>query len=145
MSLPRINGEVARLTQDPELRFTAGGKAVVTVNLAFNKRRKNEQTGKWEDAGSMFLRGTAWEQFAENIAESLSKSDDVIVSGELSMREYERKDGTKGQSLELAIFAIGPNLKTASAKVNRADRRSGSGAPADDQWGSAPASEEPPF
>jgi single-strand DNA-binding protein len=142
MSLPRINGEVARLWAEPELRFTPSGKGVVAVPLVFNKRRKNEQTGKWEDAGSMFVRGKAWEQFAENIAETLVKGDEVIVSGELSAHEYERKDGTKGQSVELNITALGPNLKWNSAKLNRVERSNGSSR-ADDPWGAK--TEESPF
>lgn len=152
MSLPKINGEVARLWADVELRFTPGGKAVATVPMVFNKRKQNPQTKEWEDAGSMFVRGTAWEQFAENISESLAKGDEVIVSGELSVREYERQDGSKGQSVELAIFAIGPNLKKATCKVNKVDRQGVPERPAaGDPWGSAPASsgggwsDEPPF
>ncbi|MDT4939398.1 MAG: single-strand DNA-binding protein, partial [Pseudonocardiales bacterium] len=68
--------------------------------------------------------------------------------------------------IELQVDEIGPSLKYASAKVNRTQRGStsgggfgssgsdaggGGGAPADDPWGSAPAtgsaalSDEPPF
>lgn len=66
----------------------------------------------------------------------MSKKDDVVVSDELSMREYERKDGSKGSALELAISAIGPSLKKHSARINRADRTA---APVDDPWGTPPA------
>lgn len=149
MSLPRIHGEVGRLTGAPELRFTPAGKAVCSINIAFNKRRKNDQTGEWEDAGVVFVRGTAWEQLGENVAESLSKADEVIVSGELSVREFERSDGTKGSSLELRIYAIGPSLAFATAKVSKAERSGGQrrqqSPPADDPWASAPDDESPPF
>ncbi len=146
MSLPRINGEVARLWAEVELRFTPSGKAKATVPLVFNKRRQNPETKQWEDVGSMFVRGTAWEQFAENISESLVKGDEVVVSGELSMREFERNDGSKGQSLELSIFAIGPNLKRCPVKVHRAERSGAQSTPADDAWSTAPAgNSEPPF
>lgn len=122
MSLPRIQGELARLTRDVEIRYGPSGKAVATVDLAFNKRTKDQQTGEWRDAGTMFVRGTAWEQLGENCVESLSKGDEVIVSGELSVREYERKEGGTGHSVELNIYAIGPNLRTCTAKVNKAAR-----------------------
>lgn len=152
MSLPKIQGEVARLWNEVELRFTSGGKAVCQVPLVFNKRKKNQATGEWENAGELWVRGQAWEQFAENIAESLSKGDEVIVTGELQQRKFERKDGTEGNSLELAIYAIGPNLKLATAKPNRAARSSGdssSGSSVDDPWGSSRGAtnfaEEPPF
>jgi len=142
MGLPRIQGEIARLWGDVELRFTPGGKAVASVPLVFNKRKKNQQTGEWEDAGSMFVRGTAWDQLGENCAETLSKADEVIVTGELSVREYDRKDGSgKGQSIELNIYAIGPNLARATAKVNKVSRGSEqrpSSGPSEDPWGAAP-------
>ena len=37
------------LTRDPELRSTAGGTAVLSFGIAVNDRRKNQQTGEWED------------------------------------------------------------------------------------------------
>lgn len=122
MGLPRVQGELARLTKDVEIKFTPSGKAVATVDLAFNKRTKDRDTGEWQDAGTMFVRGTAWEQLGENCMESLSRGDEVIVSGELSVREYDRKEGGKGHSVELNIYAIGPNLRGATVKVKRATR-----------------------
>jgi single-strand DNA-binding protein len=156
MGLPKVQGEIAKLWADVEMRFTPQGKAVASVPLVFNKRKLDKATGEWADAGTVFVRATAWEQLAENCAESLSKGDEVVVSGELSMREYERRDGTgKGQSLELNIWVIGPSLARATAKVNKVSR-SGSqpaaGGPAEDPWGSSPApasrpaaDDEPPF
>ncbi|MCI2421489.1 single-stranded DNA-binding protein [Saccharopolyspora sp. K220] len=151
MSLPKINGEVARLWAEPELRWTPSGKAVVTVPLVFTKRKRTD-AGEWEDAGTMFVRAQAWEQFAENISESLAKGDEVVVTGELSVRDYERQDGSKGQSLELTLYAIGPNLKRHMAKTLRIDRQDApASANSPDPWGSAPPSnsngfsDEPPF
>lgn len=153
MGLPRVNGEIAKLWADVELRYTPQGKALAAVPLVFNKRKLDKSTNEWVDAGTMFVRGTAWEQLGENCAESLSKGDEVLVSGELSVREYDRKDGSgKGQSTELNIWAIGPSLARATAKVNRVAR----GGPVDmssgsaDPWGSSPSSpstdqSEPPF
>ena len=37
------------LTRDPELRSTAGGTSVLGFGVAVNDRRKNQQTGEWED------------------------------------------------------------------------------------------------
>ena len=144
MGLPRINGEVGRLWADPELRFTPAGKAVASVPLVFKKSKKDAD-GVWQDVGEMWVRGTAWDQLGENVVESLSKSDEVIVSGELSVREFERSDGSKGQSVELNIWAIGPNLARATAKVNKTSRGDGgnrqpaySGGPSSDPWGAGP-------
>lgn len=149
MPFPKIT-ETARLYADVELRFTPGGKAVANVPLVFSKRKKNAQ-GDWEDAGAVFVRGTAWDQLAENCAESLFKGVDVLVSGELSVREYERKDGSKGTSVEMNIYAIGPSLNRATVKVNKAERgseqqSSSQGSAQNDPWNSAPPIDDPaPF
>ena len=37
------------LTRDPELRSTASGLPVLGFGVAVNDRRKNQQTGEWED------------------------------------------------------------------------------------------------
>jgi single-strand DNA-binding protein len=140
MGLPRIS-EVGKLWKDPEIRYTPAGKAVATVPLVFSKRRKDDSTGKWEDVGSLFVRGSIWEGYAENVVNSLSKGDSVFVVGELEQREYE-KDGEKRQSLELRIFEMGPTLKGAGVKILNADRGSQSSGPADDPWAT---DEQAPF
>lgn len=118
MPLPSING-VARLTADPELRFTQGGKAVASISLAFNSRRQNPQTQQWEDGDTFYVRSTAWERLAENIAETLTKGMEVLVSGELRTESWE-KDGQKNQRPALLIRSIGPNLAYATAQVTKA-------------------------
>ncbi|WP_234551491.1 single-stranded DNA-binding protein [Rhodococcus qingshengii] len=150
MALPVIRGETARLTRDPEIRFTGGGKAVVNLDLAFNKRIKDRATQEWKDGPTLFVKGTAWEQFAENIAESLSKGDEVIVSGELDTDTYDKRDGTgQGFSVTLAIYAIGPNLKNATAKATRTAKNDGGGqgtyGSGTSNGYSGASSDEPPF
>lgn len=120
MTLPTLNG-TARLIDDPELRFGAGsGKAVVKVRLAFNSRKKNQTTGEWEDADSFFVDGKAFEQFAENIAETLHRGMEVTVSGRLRTEKWETKDGEKRSAPSLLIDSIGPSLRFATAAVTKA-------------------------
>lgn len=151
MPLPYLNGAVATVMKDPELRWTPGGKAVAKLTLLFEKRKKDDSTGKWETVSKLWVTGTVWDKKAEFCQESLEKLDEVIVSGELSMREYERGDGSKGQSLELNISAIGPTVNRFPVKVARADRSTSRPASqADDPWGQPPPSggnfgDEPPF
>jgi single-strand DNA-binding protein len=154
MSLPRIQ-EVGRLWNDVELRYTSTGKAVCNLPIVFSKRVKDRETGEWRDAGSLFVKGTAWEKLAEHCAESLSKGDEIFVSGELSMREYDRKDGSKGQSLELQVYEVGPSLRWNPAKLSRATRsgETSSTPQVDDPWSTpaasktsaAPFEDPPPF
>lgn len=136
MSLPRI-AETAFVHSEPELRFTPGGKAVLNVPLLFKKSRKNPDTGEWEDQGKLFARGTLWGDRAEAAADEISKGSDVIVIGEIEQRDYERKDGSKGLSIEVRIFEIAAKP---GKKAGRASR-DGFGS---DPWG-APAADEKPF
>jgi single-strand DNA-binding protein len=120
------------------------------------------------------LRCNIWREAAENVAESLTRGSRVIVTGRLKQRSFETREGEKRTVFEVEVDEIGPSLRYATAKVNKASRSGGGGggfggggggggsrpaaaapassAPAEDPWGSAPASgsfgggdEEPPF
>ncbi|MEU3099645.1 single-stranded DNA-binding protein [Streptomyces sp. NPDC006967] len=115
--LPTLTG-VGRLTADPELRFTQSSKAVASIPLAFNSRRKNPQTNEWEDGDVFYVRGTAWERLAENAVETLAKGMEVIVTGDLRTERWE-KDGQKHERPALLIRSIAPNLAFAVAQVSK--------------------------
>jgi single-strand DNA-binding protein len=135
ITLPEIT-IVGTLTADPELRFIPSGKAVANVNIACNQRVKNKQTDQWEDGDATFLRGNIWGEYAEHVAESLTKGVKVIARGVLKQRSYE-KDNVKRTTFELEIEEIGPSLRFATAKVSKATKGGGgsaSPAPADDSW-----------
>lgn len=134
MPLPTLSG-TARLTQDPELRFAPSGTAVCKLNMAFNSRKKNDATGQWEDDAVFFITGTLFKQAAENAAESLTKGTEVVVTGRVKTRQYE-KDGEKRSTVELLIDSVGPSLAWVQVKVQKMERSSqgGGGYGADDPW-----------
>lgn len=153
---------VGNLVADPELRFTPSGQPVASFRVASTPRVRNNDTGEWSDGDSLFLGCTIWRQAAENVAESLQRGMRVIVTGRLKQRSYETKEGEKRTVYEVDVEDVGPSLRNASAKVNKADRGSqsagfggGSSRPAspprqqEDPWASqGPAAgytDEPPF
>lgn len=157
---------VGNLTADPELRFTPSGAAVANFTVASTPRIYDRQSGEWKDGEALFLRCNIWREAAENVAESLTRGSRVIVTGRLKQRSFETREGEKRTVVEVEVDEIGPSLRYATAKVNKASRGGGGGfgggsrqqsapassAPADDPWGSAPASgsfgggdDEPPF
>ncbi|MEZ0263802.1 MAG: single-stranded DNA-binding protein [Phycisphaerae bacterium] len=155
---------IGNLTDDPELKFTPSGAPVANFTVASTPRTFDKQTNEWKDGDALFLRCAAWRQLAENVAESLTKGQRVIVTGALRVRQYERQDGSKGTSVEMNVDEVGPSLKFATAKVTKATRSSTPGggggggwdapqaaqSPANDVWntggGAASGStEEPPF
>lgn len=156
---------IGNLTADPELRFTPAGAAVANFTVASTPRTFDRQTNEWKDGDALFMRCNIWREAAENVAESLTRGSRVIVSGRLRQRSYETREGEKRTVVELEVDEIGPSLRYATAKVNKANRGGGgggggfnsgsgssggssggrsnsssnSGSGGDDPWGSAPA------
>jgi single-strand DNA-binding protein len=163
MPLPSISG-IARLVDDPELRFTSSGAPVANLRLVFNNRRLNQQTQQWEDGDTFWVRAVAWKNLAENVAETLTKGMEVTVVGDLKTESWE-KDGQKHSQPSLTIRYIGPSLAFSVATVSKApstqqgggqQQASGQRAqqrpqaarpqaqpPTDDPW--ATGAQEPPF
>jgi single-strand DNA-binding protein len=109
------------------LRFTPAGQAVARFRVASTPRFRDNTSGEWKDGDSLFLTCNVWRQAAENTAESLARGMRVIVSGRLRQRSYETKDGEKRTVYEVEVDDVGPSLRNASAKVNRAARSNGNG------------------
>lgn len=132
---------VGNLGADPELRYTQGGVAVVSVNVGSTPRTYNRTTNAWEDGETVWVRCTAWREVAENVAQSLTKGTRVVVTGRLKAPSaYQTASGEARASLELEIEEIGPSLRSATAAVTRRAREGGAaGAVAGgDPWGDAP-------
>jgi single-strand DNA-binding protein len=134
---------IGNLVDDPELRFTPSGAAVAKFRIASTPRVMDRATNEWKDGDSLFLTCNVWRQAAENVAESLTKGTRVIVSGRLRQRSYETKEGEKRTVYEIEVDEVGPSLRSATAKVNRANRGGGGGGggygggAAEDPWASA--------
>ncbi|MGB6163748.1 MAG: single-stranded DNA-binding protein [Pseudonocardiaceae bacterium] len=138
---------VGNLTADPELRFTASGAAVANFTVASTPRTFDRQSGEWKDGEALFLRCNIWRQAAENTAESLTRGMRVIVSGRLRQRSFETREGEKRTVMEMEVDEVGPSLRYATAKVNKAVRQGGAsgsfGPASDDPWSSAPQAGAP--
>jgi single-strand DNA-binding protein len=121
VSLPILSG-TGRLIADPELRFTPSGTAVAKVRLAFNSRRKDD-TGQWQDDKTFYVTGILFNDYAEHVAESLSKGDEVTVVGRLETRSWtDEKTDEKRSIVELLVDSIGPTLRYVTAKPRKLDR-----------------------
>ena len=118
---------VGNLTADPELRFTPSGAAVANFTVASTPRIFDRQSNEWKDGEALFLRCNIWREAAENVAESLTRGSRVIVTGRLKQRSFETREGEKRTVVELEVDEIGPSLRYATAKVNKASRSGGGG------------------
>ncbi|WP_174545630.1 single-stranded DNA-binding protein [Nocardiopsis dassonvillei] len=118
---------VGNLVDDPELRFTPSGAAVASFRVASTPRVFDRQANEFKDGESMFLTCTVWRQYAENVAESLTRGMRVIVQGRLKQRSYETREGEKRTVFEVDVDEVGPALRSATAKVTKAAKQSGGG------------------
>ncbi len=118
---------IGNLTADPELRFTPSGAAVANFTVASTPRQFDRQSNDWKDGETLFMRCSIWRDAAENVAESLTKGNRVVVTGRLVSRTFDTKEGEKRTVMELQADEIGPSLRYATAKVNRTQRGGGGG------------------
>lgn len=92
------------LTRSPELRATSGGMSVLDFGVAVNDRRKNPQTGEWEDVPN-FVDCTTFGKRAESLSKYLSKGQKVTVAGKLHYSSWE-KDGQKRSKLSVNVDEV---------------------------------------
>ena len=103
MSINRVNIS-GNLTRDPELRVTAGGTQVLSFGVAVNDRRRNAQTGEWEDYPN-YIDCTMFGARAESLNRYLNKGTKVSIEGKLRWSQWER-DGQKRSKLEVIVDEI---------------------------------------
>src|SRR4051812_25305651 len=90
---------VGNLGRDAELRYTPGGAAVATLNMA--------TTEVWNDKGGQRQEKTEWHRIvlwgksAESLTEYLTKGKQIYVEGRLQTRQWDDKDGNKRYTTEI--------------------------------------------
>ena len=100
MSINRVNIS-GILTNDPELRSTAGGTSVLSFGVAVFDRCKNQQTGEWEDRPN-FVDCTIFGPRADALSRYLSKNTRVAIEGKLRWSQWER-DGQRRSKIEVIV------------------------------------------
>lgn len=93
-----------KVGQDPELRYTPGGMAVLTFSVADTYGKDEKKKTTWHNV-------TVFNKLAENTANTISKGSTVIVVGRYEQDEFTKKDGTKGKSLKLVADEVGVSCR----------------------------------
>jgi len=93
---------IGRLTRDPEIKTFGNGGKVANVGFAVNNRKKNKDTGAWEDVPvwidlKAFNRETG-RKTADLIESSLKKGQQIYVEGHLVLEEWAGKEDGKKMS-----------------------------------------------
>jgi single-strand DNA-binding protein len=91
---------------------------LVTFRVASSERRWDKASESWVDGDRFTASVNCWRRLAEGAMASLVKGDPVVVSGRLSVREYETEAGRRYMT-EIAATAVGPDLARCSAQIRR--------------------------
>ena len=95
---------VGNLGRDAELRYTPGGAAVATLNLATTEVWNDKQGQKQEK--TEWHRIVLWGKQAESLQEYLTKGKQIYVEGRLQTRQWDDKDGNKKYTTEIKADRI---------------------------------------
>ena len=116
---------IGNITRDPEMRYTPSGAGTATFGLAVNRRWRDAGSQEWKEQTS-FFDVVCWRDLADNVSESVSKGDRIIVTGSLEQRSWETQDGDKRSKVEIVADEVGPSLRWATARIEKI-RRDGPG------------------
>lgn len=94
-----------RLTQDPKIMATQAGKAVVTCNVAVNRRTFDQNSQEWKD-DTVFVPVVVWGEQANRLKDRLFKGTPVFVQGRLTSAEYQNKEGQKVRYLQITASRL---------------------------------------
>src|SRR5437870_4758151 len=90
---------VGNLGRDAELRYTPGGAAVATINMATTEVW-NDKSGQRQEK-TEWHRVVLWGKTAESLNEYLTKGKQIYVEGKLQTRQWDDKDGNKRYTTEI--------------------------------------------
>lgn len=95
-----------RLTRDAELRSTPSGTEVLAMSMCVNDRRKNQQTGEWEDVPN-YIDVTFFGKSCSWLFPMMTKGARVALDGRLRWSSWER-EGVKRSKLEVIADVVFP-------------------------------------
>jgi len=134
---------IGRLTRDPESRTFANGGKVCSFGFAVNNRKKNQQTGQWDDEPvfldvKCFNRETG-RKLADTCEQYLRKGNQAFIEGHLVMESWEAKDGGGKRSKLVVILDdvqfLEKKQEDAPAPAKNSTRRAAPPPPDDDDGG----------
>ena len=146
---------IGNLCADVELKFTPQGKAVAKFPIATAERFKKED-GSWDSKNTTYWNIIVWDKQAENVADTIQKGDEVIISGKAYTTSWEDKTtGEKRSRMEVTATKVAVSLQRVHARVERFAQAKPI-APEEDPWskgvttkgggwGTPPSDDIPPF
>ncbi len=127
---------VGILVEDPQLRLTSG-TAVAEFTVATHDRYYNRTTGHFTDNGTTLLRCSIRHHAAQNITDSLTKGDRVLVTGVLRQRGWDTTNGDQRYAYHVDATEVGASLTQATVTITKTTHDTttiGADSPSADHW-----------
>lgn len=109
---------VGKVVSEITQTTTANGFKRCSFRVGARERRFDKEAQEWVDGDKVFLQVICWRKLAENVAASLFRGDNVVVTGRLMLNEWE-VDGQSKSRFELEARALGPDLSRCTALLQR--------------------------
>lgn len=116
MSLPTISGEFG-VVQEPELRINGDRPWVKIRGVA--KDRRQSPSGEWEDGEPCYIDIVIGGKIGENLMESVTIGDAIIVTGTLSQREWVGVDGKNQKAYSIRASSVGVSTRFGAASTTK--------------------------
>lgn len=137
---------LGNITNEPELRFTPSGTAVLSFGMATNRRYKKGD--EWVDEPT-FHNVVVWGQYAQNLAPRVKKGTRVYVAGRIQTRSWDGNDGKKQYRTEVVsdeVNLLARYNEGTNAELGGVPQAPAGGTPAKAREPKKPqAGNEPPF
>lgn len=101
---------VGTVVSEPRHRTTKTGDEVVSFRVACNSRRRDRESGEWNDGPVLYLTISCWKRLLAGVALAIRKGRPIIAHGQIRTREYFDAEGHKRADLEMTAGAIGLDL-----------------------------------
>jgi single-strand DNA-binding protein len=106
------------LVADPDYGESQNGTKFAKFTVAVTDRKLED--GKWVDGDTQYHRTTVFGRTAENVRDSLSKGDAVLVTGNLEFRHWIDENTQESRTgTEILADAVGPSLRYNTARLDR--------------------------
>jgi single-strand DNA-binding protein len=118
---------IGNITKQPEVHFANSGIAMCTFAVAVNKSKKNKDTGEWEKEAH-FFDVVCFGNIAQNVADTFTTGNRIVVVGEPQQRRYQGQDGTEKVKIEFVAEEVAVSVNWATATITRNERPEGDNA-----------------
>jgi single-strand DNA-binding protein len=135
---------VGRIAIEPALATTQGGQSWAKFRVAVEDRARNDVTGEWERAQTIFHDVVAFGKLAERTVGALHTGDPVLAQGEFRFRTYEDAAGSTRIGTSFVASRLGPDILLADVTVSRGQAREPEASRAREAGREAPAGQPSP-